>query len=419
KGTSGSGRSSTPAISDDGAVVSFESLARDLVSGDTNGVADVFVRNIAVGRTALVSVSSSNRQQNRSVGKGFRMQSDVSADGRYVVFDSDATNLTTRDRNASTDIFLRDRRARKTKLVSASSLNVQGNNDSFAPTLTPNGRYLVFRTFATNLVRGDASGEDLVVRDLRGRTTSTVDVTATGDRRIPSPVPAVGRRVGISGAGTIAVFSSASTNVVPGDRNRSSDVFLRRLDAPQTSLASPRASGSRVVRLAADDPAADRFVCRFDRGPAFNCRSRVTVPRSAAILEARAGGLGMVFDPTPLRVRVGSNDRTRPKVSITAPKGRFLRVIRGRASDRSGVRRVDVSVAYLVQGGCNHLRSVSGKLRFVKDVCTKKYFVRANGARAWSVRLPSNVRGAFRILARATDEAGNRSRSAEIRVSLS
>lgn len=415
-GAPGNGRSSTPAISADGAVVSFESLASDLVARDTNRVADVFARNVFAGRTARVSVSSRGRQQDRAVGEAFRMQSDVSRDGRYVVFDSDATNLTALDRNGSTDVFVRDRRARATRLVSASSVNVQGNNDSFAPSITPDGRHLMFRTFATNMVRGDASGEDLVVRDLRSRTTTTVDVTSSGDRRIPAPLPAAGRRGALSGDAAIAVFSSASPNVVAGDRNRVDDVFLRRLDPAETSLAAPRARGSRTVRLRADDAAADRFVCRLDRGAAFPCGPRVTVPGTSSVLEARAGGPGVLFDPTPLRVRLGRAESVRPTVRIRVPRGTRLRTVRGTASDASGIRRVEVSVAYLVAGGCEHLARSGGRLRLVKAACTRKIFVPATGGRSWSVRLPRSVRGAFRIIARATDNAGNRGRSVEIRV---
>ena len=117
--TAGNGPSGAAAISADGTFVSFFSFATNLVARDTNKLGDVFVRAVGRGVTQRVSVATGGRQQNKSVSPPFVQVSDISRNGRYVVFDSDATNLVARDGNRRTDIFRRDRRTGRTTLISA------------------------------------------------------------------------------------------------------------------------------------------------------------------------------------------------------------------------------------------------------------------------------------------------------------
>jgi Tol biopolymer transport system component len=309
-GVQATATSSAPAISPDGGFVSFASGASNLVPNDTNGVSDIFVRDISAGRTGRASVASGGGQQNRSLPRPFTQISDISRDGRYVVFDSDATNLVRGDSNRRTDVFLRDRTARRTKIVSLDSVGFLGNNDSFAPTITPNGRLVAFESISTNLARGGGPREDIFVRDVEQRTTSVVSATASGDPRGPELVKQLLQRPAVSQSGKVAAFISTAPNVTPGDTNGVADVFVRLMAPPRGSVIRPSRPGRRpVAYLGADDPLANDFVCQVDTRLPFVCRGgAVRLPRGLGAgrhtLTARAGGPGMLYDPRPLRIRV-------------------------------------------------------------------------------------------------------------------
>jgi Tol biopolymer transport system component len=400
------GASGSPAISASGAFVSFASKATNLVAGDSNGVGDVFVRDLVLGRTSRVSVSSRGRQQNAPVAAPFSQISDVSRDGRYVVFDSDATNLVEADANQHTDVFLRDRRRKTTVLVSASSLNVQGNNDSFSPLISSDGRIVAFQSLASNMAPGDGPREDVFVRDLAQRATSVVEVADDGSPRAAELVPQLLQRPALSADGRIAAFSSTAPNLVAGDTNGREDVFLRLLDAPQTDLVSKQAGRRPIVELKADDPAATHFVCQLDRGALFGCApGRVRLPAGHRVLRVRAGGPGMLYDPQPLVISLVGEHRP-PHVAIAGLGRGPLRTIRGTASDASGVARVMVAVTYFHGRGC---QTLAGR-RFKPARCPVHVFQRATGTRHWSLRLPRGIRGPVAVYARAIDVVGNRSR---------
>ncbi len=186
--------------------------------GDTNDSVDVFVRDRKLGTTRRVSVSSTGAQGNSgSFGPA------ISSAGRYVSFSSDASNLVPGDTNAAQDVFVRDRKLGTTRRVSVSSTGAQGNSVSFDPAISSAGRYVSFSSFASNLVPGDTNGTvDVFVRDRELGTTRRVSVSSTG---------AQGNRLSfdpaISSAGRYVAFSSAASNLVPGDTNGSFDVFVR------------------------------------------------------------------------------------------------------------------------------------------------------------------------------------------------
>jgi Tol biopolymer transport system component len=400
------GASGSPAISASGAFVSFASKATNLVAGDGNGVGDVFVRDLVLARTSRVSVTSRGRQQNAAVADPFTQISDISRDGRYVVFDSDATNLVRADANQHTDVFLRDRRRHTTVLVSASSLNVQGNNDSFSPLISSDGRIVAFQSLASNMAPGDGPREDVFVRDLRQRATSVVGVADDGSPRAAELVPQLLQRPALSADGRIAAFSSTAPNLVAGDANGREDVFLRLLDAPQTDLVHKQPGRRPIVELKADDPAATSFVCQLDRGPLFGCGpGRTRLPAGHRVLRVRAGGPGMLYDPKALVVSL-VNEHRPPRVTIGGLGRGALRTIHGTASDASGVARVMVAVTYFHGHGC---LTLAGR-RFKPARCPVHVFQRASGTRHWSLRLPRAIRGPVVVYARAIDVVGNHSR---------
>lgn len=310
RGVEADGNSFAPAIAADARAISFASAATNLVEGDTNRVPDVFVRVPSTRRTDRVSVSSSERQQNRAVAAPFTQVSDLSRDGRYVVFESDATNLVRPDANRRTDIFRRDRRSGRTTLVSVDSYGFQGNNDSFAPTITPSGQFISFQSFATNLAPGGGPREDIFVRDLSNRTTSVVNVPATGGRRSRELVQQLLQRPSLSNNGTVAAFTSTARNLVDGDTNDTQDVFVRLMHPPRGRATRAASSGRRpTLYVDADDPRATSFVCQVGALSPFPCRSGAVrlpagVPAGSHLVKVRAGGPGMLYDPDPVRIRV-------------------------------------------------------------------------------------------------------------------
>lgn len=423
-GRAGEGRSHAPAISGDGRFVAFVSDAPDLVRGDTNFVQDVFVRDRQTGTTELISVSSRELQQDEAVAKGFSQVADISLTGRYVVFDSDASNLVRGDFNRDTDVFLRDRRRGRTERVSVSTYGVEGDNDSFYPSISADGRHVVFNSFAENLVRGDARGEDVFSRDLELDATTLVSVTARGRRRGPERVRQLLQRPAISQDGDVIGFTSTADNLVAGDSNGLEDTFVRVLVPPSSRIANGPSGTVRTARpsfrIALDDPAADRALCTIDGKP-FECGLRGRIPAvgdGAHVLRVRAGGPGMRYEEAPSvrRFRVAGVGKRRrplivPRARITRPKGkRFTgRVIRGSARGGAGVVRVEVLVALNRKGRC---RFYDGE-RWARRGCRDLIWVVAEGTDRWRLKLPRmEHRGLVVARARAVDRSGNYSRAA-------
>ena len=196
----------------DGRHVAFTSHASNLVAGDTNTVVDDFVHDRNTGLTERVSVDSAGNQAN---GGSFHCA--ISGDGRYVVIESTATNLVPGDTNGQQDIFLRDRATGVTERVSVDTLGVQANGVSERPWVSSSGRYVAFQSLATNLVAGDTNGEqDIFVRD-RGGCTSTVSTYCTA-----STTSIGGCAATISSIGTASVafpvwFTISSGNLPGGN----------------------------------------------------------------------------------------------------------------------------------------------------------------------------------------------------------
>jgi Tol biopolymer transport system component len=178
-GTEGNGASLNPVMAHDGQSIVFESHATNLVSQDTNGVQDIFVYSLDGGQTQRVSVASGGGQANN-------VSSDpaISDDGQYVAFQSDATNLSAGDTNGQTDVFLRDLQTGETRRESVATDGTQGNGASTLVSLVGNGRYLAFSSRATQLVSGDTNGAlDVFIRDRDGQ-----DATPTpGPTWTPTP----------------------------------------------------------------------------------------------------------------------------------------------------------------------------------------------------------------------------------------
>ncbi len=166
-GTGGGDSDSLPVgVSTNGRYAVFESSASDLIPGDTNGVADVFVRDLVLGTTILVSIST-----NGTVGNGASGSATMTPDGRYVAFSSAATNLVVGDTNAITDVFVRDLQTATTILVSTGSIPVSASSTSDSPDITPDGRYVAYCSTAVNMFAAALNIRDIYIRDLVAGTT--------------------------------------------------------------------------------------------------------------------------------------------------------------------------------------------------------------------------------------------------------
>ncbi len=229
-GTGANDISTSPALSGDGRFVAFVSAASNLVGNDTNGVPDMFVRDQQTGVTERVSVNSSGAEGNGPSGAvGADHHSYLSAAGRFVAFSSKASNLVAGDTNSAADVFVRDRQLGTTERVSVDSAGSQSNGDSFFPALSADGRFVTFGSVASNLVAGDNNGvADVFVHDRRTGITSRVSVASDGtEGNGPSAQGDGGfEPPAISGDGRVVGFASFASNLVAGDTNATADTFV-------------------------------------------------------------------------------------------------------------------------------------------------------------------------------------------------
>ena len=247
-GAAGNRDSFADAISANGRVVLFSSQATDLVSGDTNGRYDVFVRQAGV--TQRVSVTTGGAQAKPTQNPwGGSIAGGMSADGRLVVYRSDAPNLVPHDTNRAEDIFLYDRGSGVTTRVSVDSRGRQANGASGDPAISADGRYVAFTSNASNLVRGDTNRlADVFVRDLHTGRTSRVSVTARGVQARCTLAYCESTEPVLSANGRFVAFQSSATNLVPHDTNRLSDVFVHDLRTGRTERVSVTSAGKQAGR---------------------------------------------------------------------------------------------------------------------------------------------------------------------------
>jgi Ca2+-binding RTX toxin-like protein len=233
-GLQSNGFSSSPSMSADGRYVTFVSSASNLVAGDTNGVDDVFVYDRATQTTTRVNVGTGGVQ---SAGSGYRPS--ISADGRYIAFFSDATDLVAGDTNANRDIFVYDRTLQTTTRVNVDSNGIQSNDYSDDVTISADGRYVAFYSSATNLVAGDTNARaDVFVYDRNLQTTTRVSVDSSGVQGdASSDYPSM------SADGRYVAFYSSATNLVTGDTNSTGDIFVYDRTTGSTTRVSVDSSG--------------------------------------------------------------------------------------------------------------------------------------------------------------------------------
>ncbi|MFO0980645.1 MAG: hypothetical protein U1E76_02680 [Planctomycetota bacterium] len=214
-------------ISLNGRFVTFGSTSTNLVPNDTNLRSDIFVHDLQTAETTRVSVTSDGAQANDN-----SYPTTISLDGRFVAFESDASNFFGGDDHGP-DVFVHDRVTGKTILASTSSSGQRGNDSSFGGSLSQDGRFVAFDSYASNFISGDTNHAiDSFVHDFETGETHCVSINLSG---VTSYFGGAGARM--SPDGRYAVFSSYSSDLVPGDTNNHADVFLR--GAPLVLEASP------------------------------------------------------------------------------------------------------------------------------------------------------------------------------------
>jgi Tol biopolymer transport system component len=284
-GVQGNGWSDGPAISDDGRYIVFHSDASNLVAGDTNAAGDIFVRDLQTGILERVSIATGGSQADSGSS-----DPSISADGRIVVFSSNATNLVSGDSNGKSDIFVRDRTTGVTTRASVNSSGVEANLGASDASISGNGRFVSFSSYSSNLMDEDSLGfEHLYVRDLQAGITSIMSTDSAGyqlignsessvisadgryvafqfqekglslpifvidvhDRLTGSTSTVVGRynssdsssgSPSISSDGRLIAFSSGGA-LVSGDTNGKADVYLKEMAYPADLVPTVSSTG--------------------------------------------------------------------------------------------------------------------------------------------------------------------------------
>jgi Tol biopolymer transport system component len=233
----GIGTSVRASISADGRYVVFGSAAANLAGPDANANWDAFVRDLQARTTECVSVDASGHAGN---GASYTdLARAISQDGRFVVFRSDANDLVAGDTNGVTDVFVRDRQSGTTECASVDSGGVSANGASSDAAISADGRFVAFTSTATNLVPGTSIvARRVFLRDLQSGTTELVSVRIGGaDADAESYGPS------LSADGRFAAFTSWLPDLAAGDTNGRADVFVRDRQAGTTEIASLGDSG--------------------------------------------------------------------------------------------------------------------------------------------------------------------------------
>jgi Tol biopolymer transport system component len=231
------GDSTYSVLSGTGRYVAFESEATNLVPDDENGSPDVFVHDRATGRTRRVSIRSNGAEADDGA-----QSPAISANGRYVAFASSSSDLVPDDDNSQTDIFVHDRATGRTRRVSVRSNGAEADGSSGSPSLSAGGRYVAFSSGAANLVDGDDLGyNDVFVHDQETGRTRRVSVRSNGSEGNGHSSDS-----SISAGGRYVAFSSAASNLVSDDDLGHGDVFVHDRETGRTRRVSLRSNGAEA-----------------------------------------------------------------------------------------------------------------------------------------------------------------------------
>lgn len=311
--------------STDGRSLAYASEADNLVTGDTNSFRDIFVRDLATGTNTLVSAAPGGASAN-----SLSFEPGISGDGRWVAFTSSAKNLVAGDTNAATDVFVRDLQTGITALASVSFTGTgPGNKASFSPALSADGRWLLFRSLATDLVIGVTSGtENLFLRDLQSGATRALTVSGVTNAAMTPHgrfVAFVGRIAGSSSFYLYVWDTSVSdrmftnstlgllTVAISPDGNRVAGVTATQL------LIADRAAGTSGV--VATLPVGSRTVPRFSADGRWLTHARALNLTNQVYLNDLQDGAEYLVSHVTNSTAGGSAHSDAPELS---PDGRYV-----------------------------------------------------------------------------------------------
>ena len=256
----GNGTGANASLSADGRFMAFESSANNLVPGDS-GQTDIFVFDRLTCAIERVSVNSAEVQAN-----GSSFDPAISDDGRFVVFESGASNLAPDTNGGTLDVFLRDRQLGTTSLVSIGFDGTQGSLQSQDPEISGNGLVVVFISRNT-LVANDTNNEaDVFVRDLLTQMTERASIATDGSQG-DSPSTIGVAQPALSGDGRFVTFASSMNTLVSDDFNNVSDIFVRDRQSSTTVRVSVSSSGAEATTVSTSPSiSADGSLVAFDSG---------------------------------------------------------------------------------------------------------------------------------------------------------
>lgn len=235
-----------PSVSADGRYVAFHSIASNLVHEDNNGAYDVFVQDRLTGKTKRVSVDSEENE-----GNSGSINASITPNGRYVAFMSAASNLVPDDTNGFIDIFVHDRTTDQTTRVSINSAGVEGNSSSVGSSISADGRYVAFESLADNLVPDDTNEAlDVFVHDRLTNATTRASVQSGG---VQATKNSGSGGTAISADGRFIAFTSSSPDLVPEDTNNKRDAFVHDRLTDQTTRVSIDSAGLEIGSGVFDD----------------------------------------------------------------------------------------------------------------------------------------------------------------------
>jgi Tol biopolymer transport system component len=317
-------------ISGNGRDVAFISFASNLVSGDRNHGPDVFVRDLTSGRISMATVSSTGVQQTWANPLDTMSPADIalSSNGRYVAFVSAAPNLVPGDTNAARDVFVHDLSSGVTTRVDVSSSGAQaGQGVGNGLSMSADGRMIAFASASPDVVAGDTNGvSDVFVHDMKTGKTQRVSLSSSGAQG--DGAAALG--FSLSPTGRFVAFASSAGNLVDGDTNNQTDVFLRDMQRNTTEMISVRPDGSPVPALGGNSSAAygpGSAISADGRFVLFDSNSMLLIPNDTNRgngdmfvrdrLTHRTERVSVASDGTDRQVGSGND------ASIT-PDGRFV-----------------------------------------------------------------------------------------------
>jgi Tol biopolymer transport system component len=352
----GDDNSIAPSLSPDGRFVVFSSVANDLVPGGNNYNfyrLNVFLRDRLFTTTTLIS----GNLNGPGGGNGHSMFGQVSTNGQFVVFQSDASNLVANDTNGVTDIFVRDRMAATTTLVSVSTNGGPANGASTDPVMTPDGRYVAFISRASNLVPGDTNGiQDVFVRDLIAGTNYLVSVGALNPYRLYGDLNLMMATPGIAPDGRYVVFFSSATNLVSGVPGTSTgEVYVRDQVAGTMTWASTNAAAMvSALLLQSNAPSYHPQLSDDGRYVVFKTGATTSTNAAAVLQYDSTAGVTVVISTNGIGGSIDVDETYGPAMT---PDGRFTAFAQHEGTLDSGCSSIHVWDA---QGALDTLVSDDG-----------------------------------------------------------